>query len=209
MAAVNDGDPSQNSSPPAPDTIIPSASISYPSTRGPSGVAQIPVDTGRFSPRGKRTAIFFIALGLLTFFLPVIEFDPPERGRQYWSVLEVAERPPAEPKKGSATAGVFDVKGLFASAALIPFEFVYVFYTILLAALAAVLLLPFRKLLVGIGVAGLICLVLPFQRTTGLMRVAASNSFLSSRGGDLQMVWIAFAIEFAILAIVGWTDANT
>jgi sulfite exporter TauE/SafE len=48
------------------------------------------LDTGRLSRKGKWTALAFIACGLATFFLRLIEFSPPAQGRRYWSVFETA-----------------------------------------------------------------------------------------------------------------------
>jgi hypothetical protein len=46
-------------------------------------------DTGRLSRRGKGIALAFIVIGLLTFVLPIIKFDPPVHGQRYWSDLDI------------------------------------------------------------------------------------------------------------------------
>jgi hypothetical protein len=45
---------------------------------------------GLLSGRARSTALTFTALGLLTFFVPLIRFDPPALGKQQWSVLDIA-----------------------------------------------------------------------------------------------------------------------
>jgi hypothetical protein len=70
----------------------------------PSGPPLIS-DTGELSRKGKRNAPVFIALGLLTLFLPVISFDPPVQDRQPWSVWTspggYPPRPPTLPRRPS------------------------------------------------------------------------------------------------------------
>ena len=85
----------------------------------------------------------------------------------------------------------------------------YTLYGTLLVAAAAALVWPVRKLLVGISVTGICLLFVPFRGAIGMLRMLQSSSFQSNRGGDLRMVWILFGIEFAILAVVAWTDTGT
>lgn len=158
-------------------------------------------DTGVMSRKGKQKVLVFLALGLLTVFLPVINFDPPLQGQQRWSVFDIARRIPApagEPLSKS-----------FPTNLTIAFECIYAFYGTLLAALGAVLLFPYRKLLLGICLASLACLFFPFKGVLGVLWLAAMNSIQSDRGGDLKTLWILFAIEVAALAIVVWTDTTT
>jgi hypothetical protein len=186
---------------------VPARSTRYGSRSG-SSLSQVQVDTGRLSRRGLRNTLIFIAFGLLSFVLPIIEFDPPLQGQKYFSVLELCQRPQAEMRK-SSTGAVFDFQAVFASMMVIPFEWAYAFYGTLVVAAAAALVLPFRKLLVGINLTGICLLFVPFRGAIGMLRMLQSNSFQSNRGGDLRTLWIVFGIEFAILAVVAWTDTGT
>lgn len=158
-------------------------------------------DTGELSRKGKRNALVFIALGLLTFFLPVIIFDPPLQDRQHWSVLDIARRLPAPATDTPATA--------FPTTLTIAFEWVYAFYGTLIAGPGVVLLSPYRKLLLGICLAALACLFFPFHGVLGVLWLAAMTSIQSDRGGDLKTLWILFGIDVAALAVVAWTDTTT
>lgn len=158
-------------------------------------------DTGVLSNKGKRKALVFIALGLLTVFLPVINFDPPVRGQQRWSVFAIARRIPAPADETPAES--------FPTNLTIAFECIYAFYGTLLAGLGVVLLFPYRKLLLGVCLAALACLVFPFRGVLGVLWLAAMNSIQSDRGGDLKTLWILFGIDVAALAIVAWTDTTT
>lgn len=185
----------------------PTGSTRYGSRSG-SSLSQVQVDTGKLSRRGLRNTLIFIILGLLSFALPVIEFDPPLQGQKYFSVLDLCQRPEAETRKNS-TGDFLDFQAVFASMMMIPFEWVYAFYGTLVVAAAAALVLPFRKLLVGISLTGICLLFVPFRGVIGMWRMLQSSSFQSNRGGDLRMIWFLFGIEFAILAVVGWTDTGT
>lgn len=158
-------------------------------------------DTGELSRKGKRNALVFIALGLLTFFVPVINFDPPLQGQPHWSVLDVARRLPAPAPDTPATT--------FPTTLTIAFEWVYAFYGTLLAGLGVVLLFPYCKLLLGICLAALACLFFPFKGVLGVLWLATMTSIQSDRGGDLKTLWILFGIEVAALAVVTWTDTTT
>ncbi len=203
MQSENDKTPAPNGA--APIENAPVESTRYGSRSG-STLMQVQVDTGRLSRRGTRNALIFIALGLLSFAFPIIEFDPPMQGQKYWSVLDVSRRPPMETGKNNSSGDLFDFGATFASMMVLPFEWVYVFYGTLVVAAAAVLVFPFRKLLMGISLTGIALLAVPFRGVLGMLRVLQSDTFRSNRGGDLRMVWILFGIEFAILAVVGWTD---
>ncbi len=159
------------------------------------------LETGELSRKGKRNALVFIALGLLTFFLPVINFDPPMLDRQHWSVLDVARQLPHPTSDTPATT--------FPTALSIAFEWVYAFYGTLLAGLGVVLLFPYRKLLLGICLAALACLFFPFHGVLGVLWLAAMTSIQSDRGGDLKTLWILFGIVVAALVLVAWTDTTT
>lgn len=157
-------------------------------------------DTGELSRKGKQKALVFIALGLLTFFLPVINFDPPLQDQQRWSAFDIARRLPAPATDTPATT--------FPTTLKIGFEWVYAFYGTLLAGLGVVLLFPYRKLLLGVCLASLACLFFPFKGVLGVLWLAAMNSIQSDRGGDLKTPWLLFGIDVAALAIVTWTDTT-
>ena len=159
-------------------------------------------DTGELSRKAKQKALVFIALGLLTVFLPIINFDPPLQGQQRWSVFEVARRIPAAPSTDTLAK-------TFPTTLTIAFEQIYAFYGTLLAGLGVVLLFPYRKLLLGVCLVALACLVFPFRGVLGVLWLAAMNSSQSDRGGDLKTLWILFGIDVAALAIVAWTDTTT
>src|SRR5713226_156033 len=97
-------------------------------------------DTGRLSRRGKGIALTLIALGLLTFFLPIIKFDPPAHGQQYWSVSDITLRLRATLHPESPLALVL----------FIPFGSVYLTF---LVAMGTIFLIPFRKVLRWISLA--------------------------------------------------------
>jgi hypothetical protein len=158
-------------------------------------------DTGELSRKGKRNALVFLALGLLTFFLPVINFDPPLHDQQHWSVLQVVWHIPAPATDTPATT--------FPATLTIAFEWVYAFYGTLVAGVGVVLLFPYRKLLLGVCLASLACLFFPFHGALGILWLAAMTSIQSDRGGDLKTLWILFGIEVAALAVVTWTDTTT
>lgn len=190
----------------APAEQVPERNPTYGPRTG-SSLSRVQVDTGKLSRSGLRNTLIFIALGLLSFALPIVEFDPPVRGQRYVSVLEMSQRPEAESSKNSR-GGLFDFQAAMASLTVIPFEWVYAFYATLVVALAAALVLPFRKVLVGISLAGICLLFVPFRGAIGLARMLQSSSFQSNRGGDLRVIWILFGVEFAMLAIVAWTDTG-
>ena len=158
-------------------------------------------DRGELSRRGKRTTMFFIVLGLLTFVAPTIKFDPPVRGENYLSPYTVAQQ--------AEQLGSIEPKAILSSMAVLPFEFIYLIYLLFFAASGAVLLFPFRKLLIGIALTGLACLLLPFRGLVGVIRLASATSFSiqSSRGGDLMLLWILFAVVLVIVAFASWTDS--
>ena len=201
----SDKTPTQSSSAPAENVV--GISTRYGSRSG-SVLSQVQVDTGRLSRRATRNALIFIALGLLSFALPIIEFDPPIQGQKYWSVLDVSQRPQSETGENNSRGGLFDFGATFAKMMIIPFEFVYAFYATLVVAAAATLLLPFRKLVLGISLTGMALLFVPFRGGLGMMRVLQTSTFQSNRGGDLRIVWVLFGIEFALVAVIAWTDTG-
>lgn len=158
-------------------------------------------DTGELSRKGKRKALVLIAFGLITFFLPVINFNPPLQGRQHWSVFDVARSLPPPPSNNLPTS--------FPTKLSIAFECVYAFYGTLLAGLCVVLLFPYRKLLLGVCLASLACLFFPFHGVLGVLWLAAMTSIQSDRGGDLKTLWILFGIVVVALAVVAWTDTTS
>lgn len=151
-------------------------------------------ETGRLSSRGKGIALTFIAIGLLTFVLPIIKFDPPAHGQQYWSVLDITLRLQAALRPETPLAILL----------FVPFGLVYV---TLLVALVTVLFLPFRKALLWISLAGLF-LLYPFRGVFGGIRLGA---FLQSSGhsGSLTTLWVLLGIAMLVLAGVAWTDTTT
>ena len=157
-------------------------------------------DSGQLSRKGKQKALILIAVGLLTIFLPVINFDPPLQGQQRWSVFDVARQIPAPATDTPAKS--------FPTTLTIAFESVYAFYSTLLAGVGVVLLFPYRKLLLGVCLVALACLFFPFKGVLGVLWLAAMNSIQSDRGGDLKTLWIIFVIEVVALAVVAWTDTT-
>ena len=151
-------------------------------------------DTGRLSPRGKVVTLVFVAIGLATFFLPIIKFEPAVHGQQYGSILDItlliqAALDPDLPP--------------YAILILSPFGLVYV---TLLVALAAILLLPFRKALRWISLVGLFFLY-PFRGLFGAIRLAA---FLESSRHSVGFItiWAVLGIVMLAVAAVAWTDAT-
>jgi hypothetical protein len=86
----------------------------------------------------------------------------------------------------------------------VPFGLVYI---TLLVAMVAVLLLPFRKVLLWISLAGLF-LLYPFRGFFGGIRLGA---FLQTSGhsGSLATLWVLLGIAMLALAGVAWTDTTT
>ena len=199
----SDQTPTQNNPVPVENTA--GVSTRYGSRSG-SPLAQVQVDRGTLSRRSKRSALIFIVLGLLSIVLPVIEFDPPVHGQKFWSVWEVSQQPQIETRKDTPKEGLFDFGATFAAMMVIPFEWVYLFYAALITAAVATLTFPFRKLLLGISLTGIALLFVPFRGSLGMMRMLQASSFQSNRGGNLHIVWILFAIEFAILTVIAGTD---
>ena len=97
----------------APAEQVPERNPTYGPRTG-SSLSRVQVDTGKLSRSGLRKTLIFIALGLLSFALPTVEFDPPVRGQRYVSVLEMSQRPEAESSKNSR-GGLFDFQAAMAS----------------------------------------------------------------------------------------------
>lgn len=160
-------------------------------------------DTGELTRRGKMSNFALIAVGLITFFVPTIRFDPPIEGRQYWSVLDMVRRP------DSTTDTEMPFPSAWVMVTTIPFGWAYVVYVVLLAGMGAVLLFPFRKLMIGIGVGGLACLFLSVGGGLGLVKLTTTPAFQSTQGGDLRILWASFGAVLAALTITAWTDTPT
>ena len=133
-------------------------------------------------------------LGCSRSVLPIIKFNPPAHGQQYWSGLDIALQLQATLHPETPL-----VLLLF-----VPFGLVYL---TLFVAMGAVLLFPFRKALRWISLAGLFLLVYPFRGLFGAMRLAAL--FQSSRhGGGLTTLWAILGITVLAVAGVAWTDTT-
>jgi hypothetical protein len=152
----------------------------------------VQVDTGRLSRRGKGVALAFIAIGLLTFVLPIIKLDSPVQGQQYWSVLDL-------------TLQMQDRLHLDMPFALLLIPFGRVYLT-LLVALVTVLVIPLRKALRWISLAGLYMLH-PFRGFFGGVRLGAFLEY--SKGGGFVTLWILLGIAMLAIAAIAWTDATT
>ena len=110
MKSENDETVTQRVTAPVED--VPAGSARYGSRSG-SSLSQVHVDTGKLSRRGLRHALIFIALGLLSFALPTIVFEPPLQGQKYFSVLDICQRPEVETTKNSS-GSLFDFQAVFA-----------------------------------------------------------------------------------------------
>jgi hypothetical protein len=152
-------------------------------------------DTGYLSDRGRKMALTLLSLGLLTFFLPIIKFNPPAHGQQYWSVLNITLRWQATLHPTTPLALVL----------FIPFGLVYL---TLLIAMGTVLLIPFRKALRWISLAGLF-LLNPFRGFLGAVRLAHIFDTARGRGGDPRMLWAVLGVTMLAVAAVAWTDTTT
>jgi hypothetical protein len=154
-----------------------------------ANVVRRQIDTGRLSNRGKRIVIALIAIGLLTFFFPIVVSEPihsPEPS----SFLDVA----------LGGHGQHPVGSLFVNIVYIPFELVY---GLLLACLGVVLFLPRRNVLRWLSLAGIFLLISPFFGMTGAVKLAAMmESGRATLWGILGFVMLG-------LAGVTWTDATT
>ena len=151
------------------------------------------VDTGRLTRRGKKLALVFVGLGLATFLLPLIKFDPPGQGREYWSILEISQ---LQTKTHPETSLLLIL--------LFPFGLVYVTF---LVATASIIVFPFRKALRWISGVGLF-LLNPFRGLFGAVRLAGLFE-KRKPGGDLTTIWILLAIAMLAVAAVAWTDTPT
>ena len=146
--------------------------------------------SGHLSSRARRTALTFVTLGLVTFFVPLITVAPPALGRQQWSVLGIALELLARP-------------GTPLPLLRIPFALIYL---LLLLATLALCFFPFRKLLLWISVAGLI-LLYPFRGLFGGFTLTAF--FLpSGKGGDFRQLWVALLIVMLVVAFLAWRDTT-
>jgi hypothetical protein len=96
-------------------------------------------ETGHLTRKGKLTAFALIVAGLLTFFVPMIKFDPPMLGRRYWSVWEMVRR-----SDNQVVTEILLPSSLLVASA-IPFEWIYVTYAVFIVAMGALLLFPFSQ----------------------------------------------------------------
>jgi len=165
-----------------------------PSVEKSINLAYRQVDTGRLSRRGKGITLTFIAIGLLTFVAPLVKLDPPVHGQQYRSVLDIAQQLQATLHPETPLALLL----------FVPFGLVYL---TLLVALAAVLLIPFRKALLWISFVGLFFLY-PFRGLYGIVKMAALFQS-SSHSSGLTTVWVVLGIAMLAIAGVAWTDTTT
>ena len=57
-----------------------------------SGRVTLPqvTDTSRLTPRGRKLALLFIVVTLLTFVVPLFNVDPPILGKEHWSPYDIA-----------------------------------------------------------------------------------------------------------------------
>ena len=149
--------------------------------------------TGRLSGRGKGIALALIALGLLTFFVPIIKFDPPAYGQMYWSVWDIALR----------LQTMLHPENPLELLLFLPFGLIYV---TLVVAIAIVLLVPFRSVLRWTSLAGLF-LLYPFRGIFGGIRLAALFES-AGRRGDFMKLWGTLGVVMLGLAAVAWTDTN-
>jgi len=166
-----------------------------PSAESRRNPASLPVDTGRLSGRGKGIVLTFIAIGLLTFVAPIVKLDPPVHGQQYRSVLDITQQLQA----------TLHPETPLVLLPIVPFGLVYL---TLLVAMAAVLLIPFRKALRWISSAGIFLLVYPFLGFLGVIRLAVLSQS-SRHGGSLTILWVVLGIAMLAVAGVAWTDTTT
>lgn len=150
------------------------------------------VETGQLTRRARAMAIAFLAVGLLTFFLPIIA--PSSGTGPNVSVWQTAEQLQITMREDS----------MLPVLPFVPFIFVYL---ALAVALGAAVLLPFKKAVAWICVAGLFLLIRPFRGFLGAFQLM---KFMDSaqRGGGVTPVWIMLAISLIATAIVAWTDAD-
>jgi hypothetical protein len=153
----------------------------------------VKTDTGRLSSRGKGVTLTFIAIGLLTFVLPIIKLDAPVHGQQYWSVLDLTLQMQAR-------------LHLDTPLAVLPFVPFALVYLTLLVAMGMVLVVPLRKPLRWVSVVGLY-LLHPFRGFFGGVRLGAFLEY--SKGGGFVTLWILLGIAMLAVAAVAWTDATT
>ena len=152
------------------------------------------IDTGRLTRRGKKLALVFVGLGLATFFVPLIKFDPPAQGREYWSIFETFLQ--LQTKLHPETPPLLIL--------FLPFGLVYVSFLI---SAASIVVFPFRKVLRWTSGVGLF-LLNPFRGLLGAVRLAGLFE-KRKPGGDLTTVWIVLAIAMLAVAAVAWTDTPT
>jgi hypothetical protein len=165
-----------------------------PSVENRRNRASLPVDTGRLSRRGKGITLTFIAIGLLTFVVPIVKLDPPVHGQQYQSVLDITQQLQA----------TLHPETPLLLLPLVPFGLVYL---TLLVALTAVLLIPFRKALLWISLVGLFFLY-PFRGLYGVVKMAAFFQS-SSHVSGLTTVWVILGIAMLAVAGIAWIDTTT
>ena len=85
--------------------------------------------------------MFFVAVGLLSFFEPLVSMHPPAMGRDRWSVLEITRQ-----------LAWLDFKGI----GLNLFDIIVILgpYLLMLFALVSLCFFPFQRLLGWVGVVG-------------------------------------------------------
>ena len=79
-------------------------------------------------------------------------------------------------------------------------------YLVLLLALGVIVLIPLRKVLRWISLAGLFFLY-PFRGIFGGIRLVAFFE-LGHRGGDLRTLWLVLGVMVAAITVVAWTDTT-
>ena len=85
---------------------------------------------------------------------------------------------------------------------LAPFAPVYL---VLLVAMIAAAIFPFRKFFLGTTGVGFLCLY-PFRGFFGGLRLVAFFH-ASNRGTDYKTLWITLGLVMAVIAFIGWSNA--
>jgi hypothetical protein len=156
-----------------------------------SGRVTLPqvTDTSRLTARGRKLALLFIMVTLLTFVVPLFNVDPPIMGKEHWSPLDIAVE---IHNQLGADAPFFLIFVPYAST-----------YCLLLLAGAMVCLLPSRKPLLWIIGLNLFLLLAPLRSIFGLMVLP---SMLTSGKGNSPSLWLLLVILTSVIGFVVWKD---
>ena len=163
-------------------------SMSTPVISGRVTLPQV-TDMSHLTPRGRKLALLFIVVTLLTFVVPLFNVDPPILGKEHWSPYDIAVE---IHNQLGADAPFFLIFVPYAST-----------YCLLLLAAAMICVLPSRKLLLWVIGLDLFLLLAPLRSIFGLMVLP---SMLTSGKGNSPSLWLLLVILTSVIGFLVWKD---